>query len=116
MFKKYFTTLMMFLMLAVGLPFATATTVDAQTRVRRHRTTYYYYKKPNVYRRHRKAFNIGGGALGGAIIGGLIGGRKGALIGAGAGAGGGYLVTKKQKSKHHYTRRYVRPARVYRNY
>ena len=93
------------------LPFATATTADAQTRrshvVRRH-GRYYYYKRPNFYRRHRKAVNIGAGTVGGAIIGGLIGGKKGAGIGALAGAGGGYLFTKKQRSKHHYTVRRVR--------
>ena len=115
MLRKSVTSFLMFLMLAITVPLMTATTADAQTRRYNARTgRYYYYKKPNLYRRHRKAVNIGGGALGGAIIGGLIGGKKGALIGTAAGAGGGYLVTKKQKSKHHYTRHYVR--RVYRNY
>lgn len=105
----------MFLLLAVGLPFATASTAEAQTRrVRRSRTVYYYYKKPNFYRRHRKAINIGVGTGIGALVGGLIGGRRGAGIGALAGAGGGYLVTKKQHSKNYYRRVYVRPARVYR--
>ena len=70
MLKRSVISFLMFLMLAVMMPLATATTADAQTRRYRTRTArYYYYKKPNVYRRHRKAFNIGGGALGGAIIG-----------------------------------------------
>lgn len=104
-------------MLAVMMPLATATTADAQTRRYNARTgRYYYYKKPNVYRRHRKAFNIAAGTGVGMLVGGLLGGRKGLLIGGLAGAGGGYLVTKKQKSKNYYRRQYVRPARVYRNY
>jgi uncharacterized protein YcfJ len=108
---------MMFFLLAVGLPFATASTADAQTRrVRHRRTTYYYYKKPNFYRRHRKAVNIGVGTGVGALVGGLLGGRKGLVIGSLAGAGGGYLVTKKQRSKHYYRRVYVRPSRVHRVY
>jgi uncharacterized protein YcfJ len=115
MLRKSVISLLMFLMLAITMPLVTATTADAQTRRYRSRTgRYYYYKKPNFYRRHRKAVNIGGGALGGAIVGGLIGGKKGAGIGTLAGAGTGYLITKKQRPKHHYTRHYVR--RVYRNY
>jgi uncharacterized protein YcfJ len=101
----------MSLLVFTMLPFASATTVDAQTRrshVERRHSRYYYYKRQNFYRRHRKAVNIGAGAVGGAIIGGLIGGKKGAGIGALAGAGGGYLFTKKQHSKHHYTVRRVR--------
>jgi uncharacterized protein YcfJ len=113
MFKKYFTSLMMFLVLFAGLPFATAITAEAQTRVYYNRKThrYYYYKKPNFYRRHRKAMNIGIGTGIGALAGGLIGGRRGLAIGSLAGAGGGYLVTKKQKSKHYYKRKYVRVYR-----
>jgi hypothetical protein len=118
MFKRSVTSFLMFLLLAVMVPLATATNADAQTRRYYSSRTgrYYYYKKPNVYRRHRKAFNIGGGALGGALIGALIGGKRGAGIGALAGAGTGYLVTKKQKSKNYYRRQYVRPVRVYRTY
>lgn len=58
--------------------------------------------RPNVYERHRQAFNIGIGTGAGALLGALIGGRKGALIGAAAGAGGGYIVTKKQSPKNYY--------------
>ena len=107
MFRKYVTALMMFFVLAVGLPLATASSANAQTRryysSRTHR--YVYYKKPNFYRRHRKLVNIGAGTAAGAIVGGLIGGRRGAGIGALAGAGTGYVVTKRQRPKH-YTRRY----------
>jgi hypothetical protein len=101
----------MSLMVFTMLPFASATDAMGQTRrsrvVRRHGKLY-YYKRPNFYRRHRKAINIGAGTAAGAIIGGLIGGKKGAGIGALAGAGGGYLFHKKQRPKHHYTVRRVR--------
>lgn len=66
---------------------------------------YTCYKKPNFYRRHRKAINIGLGTGAGALVGGLLGGKKWALIGGLAGAGGGALFTHKQKPKN-YTRRY----------
>jgi len=105
--KKYLVSLLMAMMLFVTLPLATATEVDAQTRVVRRNGRYYYYKRPNFYRRHRKAINIGAGAGAGALVGGLAGGKKWAGIGALAGAGGGWLFTKKQKSKHHYTVRRV---------
>ena len=97
----------MMTMLAIMIPF-TATSASAQTRYYNARThTYYYAKKPNFYRRHRKAINIGAGAVAGLVLGGLIGGRRGAGIGALAGAGGGYLVTRKQHSKNYV--RYYRP-------
>ena len=82
MLRKYIIAFLMAMMMAITLPMA-ATTVDAQTRHYRHRsrTSAYYYKKPNFYRRHRKAVNVGGGAVGGMIVGGLLGGRKGAVIG-----------------------------------
>lgn len=107
MLKKYLGVYLVMALLAVIFPLAAAATVNGQTRryynARTH--TWTVVKKPNFYRRHRKAVNIGAGTAAGALVGGLIGGRKGALIGAGAGAGGGYLVTKKQKRKH-YTRVY----------
>lgn len=59
-------------------------------------------ERPNVYQRHRKAFNIGIGTGAGALLGALIGGKKGALIGAAAGAGGGYIATKVQSPKNYY--------------
>ena len=110
--KKYFTAFLMLMMLAVMIPL-TATSADAQTRryYNSRTRTYTTYKRPNVYRRHRKAFNIGIGTGAGLLLGGLIGGKKGALIGGAAGAGGGYLVTKKQRPKN-----YVRRYRTYRNY
>ncbi len=112
--KKYLTAFLMLMVLGIMIPLA-ATSADAQTkRYWNSRTKrWVYYKKPNVYRRHRKAFNIGGGALAGALVGGLIGGKKGVAIGGLAGAGGGYLVTKKQKPKN-YTRYYTRNGkRIY---
>lgn len=106
--KRYLTTFIMLTMLAVMVPF-TATTATAQTRYYKSRTrSSVTVKKPNFYRRHRKAINILGGAGGGMLLGALLGGKKGAAIGALAGAGGGYLVTKKQKPKNY--------VRYYRNY
>lgn len=98
----------MMAMMAVVIPFAGATSVDAQTkRVYRSRTSYTtVYKKPNFYQRHRNVINIGIGTAAGALLGGLIGGKKGALIGTLAGAGGGALYTYKIKPKT--TRYYYR--------
>ncbi len=109
--KKYITTFIVVTMLAIVLPF-TATSTFAQTRTvrnRTHRTV--IYKKPNFYRRHRKAVNIGAGTGAGMIVGGLIGGKKGVVIGGLAGAAGGAIVTHKQKPKNHVRRYY----RTYRN-
>lgn len=107
--KKYISTFLMAVMMAVAIP-ALAQSVSAQTSryygSTRSRTV---YKKPNVYRRHRKAFNIGIGTGIGALVGGLIGGKKGVVIGGLAGAGGGALFTHKQKPKNYYRRVYVRP-------
>ncbi|HTH51031.1 MAG TPA: glycine zipper domain-containing protein, partial [Pyrinomonadaceae bacterium] len=115
MLKKLTTSFVLSTLLGLGLLLpATATTANAAVSNAAVDTRCYYsskyhrytcYKKANFYRRHRKAINIGAGAVGGAVLGGLIGGRRGAGIGALAGAGGGYLVTKKQHSKH-YTRKY----------
>ena len=94
-------------MLAIMLP-VMATTAMAQTRTvrtRSHRSV--VYKRPNFYRRHRKAVNIGAGTGAGLLVGGLVGGRKGAVIGGLAGAGTGAIVTHKQRPKHH-VRRYYR--------
>jgi Glycine zipper len=121
--KKVISTFLMSAILAVGIP-ALASTANAQTRycntnrresrriVRNYGNAYsgnrysnsrtYDSGRPNVYERHRKAFNIGIGTGAGALIGALIGGRTGALIGAAAGAGGGYVVTKKQSPKNYY--------------
>ena len=107
MFKKYFTTILMVTMLGVMVPLAT-TEVAAQTRYYNSRTrTYTTVKRPNIYRRHRKAFNLGIGTGVGALVGGLLGGKKGLVIGGLAGAGGGALFTHKQRPKN-YTRYYRR--------
>ena len=104
--KKFFTTFMFVSMFAVMMTFA-ATTASAQTRhwdAQNHR--WVYYKRPNFYRRHRKAVNIGGGAVAGAIVGGLIGGKRGVVIGGAAGAGGGAIFHHYQGKRHrrHYYR------------
>ena len=113
--KKYITAFLMAIMMAVAIP-AMAETVSAQTtRYARSNNGTYKYKRPNVYRRHRKAFNIGIGSGIGALVGGLIGGKKGLVIGGLAGAGGGALFTHKQRPKNYVRRVYVQP-RTYRNY
>jgi uncharacterized membrane protein len=103
--KKYIASFVLFALMAVMLPLATATTVNAQTRYRTRATRTVTYKKPNFYQRHRNLINIGIGTAAGALIGGLIGGKKGALIGTAAGAGGAALYTYKLNPK---TRRYER--------
>jgi osmotically inducible lipoprotein OsmB len=94
--KKYITTFVMMIMLAISVPMLSGT-VMAQR---------YGYSQTNVYTRHRKAANIGGGALAGAILGALLGGKKGALIGAAVGAAGGAVVTHKQGPRNYYRYRY----------
>ncbi len=109
----------------VMLPLASATAADAQTRYYNARTGTYTtartratrnrtavrYKRPNVYRRHRKAFNLAIGTGAGMLVGGLLGGKKGVVIGGLAGAGGGALFTHKQRPKN-----YVRRVTTYRRY
>lgn len=121
MYKKVITTILMALVFSIGVPFIAESPSTVATAQFRTHTRYYRdrrgrlvaVRRPGIYRRHRKAINIGGGALAGAVVGGLIGGRKGALIGGAAGAGTGAIVTHKQKSKH-YTRRWY--PRGYRRY
>ena len=119
--KRYVTTFMLATMVAVMVPLFASTT-SAQTRYYRTRDgRVVAVKRPNLYQRHRKAINIGGGTVAGALIGGLIGGKKGVVIGGLTGAGGGALFTHKQKPKNYYRRHYVnvRPytaGRTYRNY
>ena len=84
-------------------------TASAQTRrFASGRSKTVYVKRPNVYRRHRKAFNVGIGTGVGMLVGGLLGGGKGVVIGGLAGAGGGALFTHKQRPKNRvrYFRRY----------
>ena len=109
--KRFISTFIMTSLLAlvplVGTSTASAATAassaaSSPTYCYNSRTgRYYRCKKPNFYRRHRKAINIGAGAVAGMVLGGLLGGRKGVAIGALAGAGGGYLVTKKQRPKNY---------------
>ena len=124
MFKKYTTTFLMAIMMAVAIP-VFASTVAAQDRYYTTRDgRIIKVKRPNFYRRHRKAINIGGGTAAGMLVGGLVGGRKGLLIGGLAGAGGGALFHHYQHPKNHnryyvvgrVTRRHSRTRRTYRNY
>jgi predicted MFS family arabinose efflux permease len=87
--KKFLATLMMMVMMAVVIPFASATTANAQTR----------YRKPGIYQRHRNVINMGIGTAAGALLGGLIKGKKGAGWGALAGAGASAIYTYKIKPK-----------------
>lgn len=108
MFKKYATVILMAAMFSVMIPAMSGTAV-AQKRYYSSRTrTNKVYKRPNVYRRHRKAFNIGIGTGVGMLVGGLLGGKKGVVIGGLGGAGGGALFTHYQKPKNRvrYYRRY----------
>ncbi|HVF47645.1 MAG TPA: hypothetical protein VNA17_08780 [Pyrinomonadaceae bacterium] len=130
MMRKFFATILTAFMLTVAVPmvattasaqgnkFAKAAKKDAkatrkavknyncdQARYNERDGNYGYndgygYDEPNVYDRHRKAINIGGGAVAGAILGAVLGGKKGALIGAAVGAGGGYVATKVQKPRN----------------
>ena len=105
--KRIITLLMMIATFAVTVPML-AGSAQAQTRyVRRGTTQYVYVKRPNFYRRHRKAINLAAGTGIGMLVGGLLGGRKGVVIGGLAGAGGGALFTHKQRPKN-YTRYYYR--------
>jgi len=120
--KKFLVSLMMFLVMAVGLPLsAGAVTADAQRSCRRHRThhtrryarssryystrSYVAARRPSFYRRHRNLINIGIATGAGALIGGLIGGRRGVGLGLLGGAGAGALYTYKLNPKK---RRYYR--------
>lgn len=94
--------------MAVIIPFASATTANAQTRrYYRSNTTYTTtYQRPSFYRRHRNVINMAVGTGAGALLGGLLGGRKGLAIGALAGAGGSALYTYKIRPKQRYYRSY----------
>ena len=105
--KKTLVAVMMFFVLAVGLPLS----VEAHNTCRRHRshrtsartyrrTTPRYYtegyvaqRRPSFYRRHRNMINMGIGAGAGALIGGLLGGRRGVGLGLLGGTGAGALYT-----------------------
>src|SRR5258706_12018123 len=116
MFKKYVTTSLMAIMLAVTIP-ALAGVAAAQTRYYVTRSgRVVMVKRPNFYRRHRKAINIGGGTAAGMLVGGLIGGRKGLAIGGLAGAGGGALFNHYQHPKNHNRYYYVGRVHYRRHY
>lgn len=106
--KKLITTFSIIAIMATMALFAPST-ASGQTRYYTNQGRYStVYKRPNVYRRHRKAFNIGIGTGIGMLVGGLLGGKKGVVIGGLAGAGGGALFTHKQRPKN-----YVRTFRRY---
>lgn len=102
--KKYIVSFLMMAIMAVMIPFATASTANAQTRYYRNGTTYYTttVRRPSFYRQHRNMINMAIGTGAGALLGGLIGGRRGLAIGALAGAGGSALYTYKIRPKRGY--------------
>jgi len=58
--KKYITSFIMMAMLAITIPFATATSASAQTR-RYYRSAPVYtqqYQRPSYYKRHRNLINL----------------------------------------------------------
>jgi hypothetical protein len=109
--KKILVSIMMFLILAVGLPMSTE--AYGCPRHRRHARVYhttrytrtyyatrgYTYQRPSFYRRHRNLINIGIATGAGALVGGLLGGRRGAGVGLLGGAGAGALYTYKLNPK-----------------
>ena len=100
--KKFIATFVMMAIMAIMIPIA----ANAQTRNGRCYTNRSYnsnyYKKPNVYDRHRQLINIGAGAGAGTLIGALAGGKKGAIIGALLGGGGGAIYTHYTKKNRYY--------------
>lgn len=102
--KKFITTFLMAIMMAVTIPAMTSASAAPSRCYNSKTKKYYACKRPNVYRRHRKAFNIGIGTGVGMLVGGLLGGGKGVVIGGLGGAAGGALFTHKQQPKN-YVRR-----------
>jgi len=112
--KKIISTFIIMSFMALAVPMLPTTAVAASTtktvETKCYRTSsgaVRCYKRPNIYQRHRKAFNIAGGAILGTLLGGVFGGKKGALVGALAGAGGGAVYTHYQRPKNYV--RYYRP-------
>jgi hypothetical protein len=110
--KKFLVSLMMFLMLAVGLPMSmeacprhrhyrrsTVSRSYSRYRTPRYATAGYVAERPSFYRRHRNMINMGIGAGAGALLGGLLGGRRGVAYGLLGGAGAGALYTYKLNPK-----------------
>lgn len=107
--KKYITTFLMAIVVGIAIPvFAQSASAQTSRYYSSSNRTRVAYKRPNVYRRHRKAFNIGIATGIGALVGGMLGGRKGVVIGGLAGAGGGALFTHKQQPKNYVRRVYPR--------
>ncbi|MBV9216177.1 MAG: hypothetical protein JO053_08380 [Acidobacteria bacterium] len=112
--KKIISTFIMMSVMAIAVPMlpttAVAATASKAVETKCYRTAsgaVRCYKQPNIYQRHRKAFNLAGGAILGTILGGVFGGKKGALVGALAGTAGGAIYTHYQRPKNY--RRYYRP-------
>ena len=107
--KKYLAVFMFVTVLAsIGLIFTSPASGQVRT-VRTRNGRVIVYKKPNFYRRHRKAVNIGAATGAGMLVGGLLGGKKGVVIGGLAGAGTGAIITHKQRPKNRVRRYYRRP-------
>jgi hypothetical protein len=78
--KKFLVLMLMFVVLGLAVPDA-----SAHQRYRRHRHGRTFWQK------HRDKLTVAGTTAAGVTIGALAGGKKGALIGAGVGAGSGAL-------------------------
>ena len=101
--KKFLVSVMMFLVLAVGLPLSMEANACPRHRRSHARTSRSYNRgyatagyaanRPSFYRRHRNMINMGIGAGAGALLGGLLGGRRGVAYGLMGGAGAGALYT-----------------------
>ena len=87
--KKFLVVMLMFVVLGITLPSA-----SAQRRYRSHR------HGRTIWQKHRDKLTVAGTTGAGAVIGGLAGGKKGALIGAAAGAGSGAVYTYKIRKRH----------------
>lgn len=96
--KKFLATFLMMAMLFIAVPLASNAQTRNERRTRRQYSTS-NDERPNFYRRHRNAVNIGVGTGAGALIGAIAGGKKGAGIGALVGAGASALYTYKINKK-----------------
>jgi outer membrane biogenesis lipoprotein LolB len=91
--KRVLALLLMFAVLGLAVP-----TASAQTRRSRRRHSRSFWQK------HRDKLTVAGTTAAGAGIGGIAGGKKGALIGGGVGAGSGALYTYKLRKRRHRRR------------
>ncbi len=62
-------------------------------------TSYYVYRRPSFWQRHRDALTLAIGTGGGAGVGALLGGRRGAGIGSLVGLGSSALYTYKLRDR-----------------